>query len=257
MTTVTVATLNLNRMRQRWLSRRHLVVAAIIDAAPDLLALQEVMLPARQAQWVCQQVNLRLADSGRTPYQLYVQGRHHPVYRFVDGVAIMSRLPVLSVDSMGLGLNGRVALRANVEFSNHETLDFVSTHLEPIPGEREARLTQLMALIGWLNRSSPVEYQVVGGCLEEEPTGPAIVHLKTFLGYQSAFEQRHKREPLATFPTALAGTGGTARCLDYVLLSPAVRQVQEAHVFARDSAENDDTLYASDHVGLFTKLHLF
>jgi endonuclease/exonuclease/phosphatase family metal-dependent hydrolase len=251
---ITVATLNLLNRQERWLKRRELVVAQLLDAAPDLISLQEVYRPIGQANWLKNQINSRLASAGiGRPYHLVQKRRHHFWKGYFEGIAILSRLPILSHDAISLGYQGRVALRANIELPTRETLDFVAVHLHPPSRDREARVEQVMKLMGWLNEQNPVPLRVIGGDFNETPDGPAIRRMKQ--GYRSAFEACWGHEPLATFPTALIQKEDDwAGCLDYIFISPAVERVVDVQIFCNKPAAGDPTLYPSDHVGLLVTL---
>jgi endonuclease/exonuclease/phosphatase family metal-dependent hydrolase len=238
----------------RWLERRELVVAQLLDAAPDLISLQEVYRPIGQANWLRNQINNRLAAAGRDrPYRLVQKRKHHYWKGYLEGIAILSRLPILSHDAIDLGYEGRVALRANIELPSRETLDFVAVHLHHLTRDREARVEQIMKLTGWLNEQNPVPLRVIGGDFNEVPQGPAILQMKQ--GYRSAFDEHWGHEPLATFPTRLIEVDSDwAGCLDYIFISPAVEKVLDVKIFCNKPAVHDPTLYPSDHVGLLVTL---
>ncbi|MGH2538613.1 MAG: endonuclease/exonuclease/phosphatase family protein [Candidatus Promineifilaceae bacterium] len=251
-----LASLNLRLNLDRWAERRGLIVAELLALQPDLISLQEVHRPSRQALWLQGQINGRLeAAQGGRPYQLAQARKRHLINGYHEGVAILSRLPILSHDAYGLGYGGRVALRANVALTPRDTFDFVAVHLHHPRAEQEARLEQVMALAGWLNRHNAADLQAVAGDFNETPAGPAIAYMKQM--YRSAFELAWGHEPLATFPTALAERPDDwAGTLDYIFLSPAAARVGSVQIICRRPAAGDPTLYPSDHVGLMAVLDL-
>jgi endonuclease/exonuclease/phosphatase family metal-dependent hydrolase len=249
-----VATINLRNRSDRWLERRHLLVAGLVEAAPDLVSLQEIHFPIRQGQWLRTQVNLRLSGSGKEPYRLVQRRKQHLINGFYEGIGALSRLPILYQDSVALGYGGRVALRVHVELPSHQTMDFVSTHFHHVSYEPEARQEQAMRLVAWLRRHKHVPIQVIAGDLNETPDGLALQYLKQ--SFRSAYAERYGRDPLATFPTALYETESPALCLDYILISSAVQKVVEAGLFCEEPAPDDETLFASDHVGLIATLEV-
>jgi len=251
---VTVATINLHGRADRWRERRHLLIEQIIEAAPDLVSLQEISLPIRQGVWVCKQVNYRLSGSDKTPYRLVQKRYQHLINGAFEAVGVLSRLPVLYHESIGLGHGGRVALRVHVELPSHKTMDFVSTHLHHVVFEKEAREEQAMKLMGWLSSHKHVPIQVLAGDLNETPDGLAITYIKQ--SFRSAYEKWFGREPLATYPTYLSATDDPAACLDYIFFSAAVQRVTAAKLFCNVSDREDDTLYPSDHVGLVATLEV-
>lgn len=237
------------------MKRRELVVAQMVDAAPDLISLQEVYRPIRQANWLKNQINSRLASRGDKdrPYRLVQKRKHHYWQGYFEGIAILSRLPILSHDAISLGYQGRVALRANIELPTRETLDFVAIHLHHKARDREARVEQVMKLTGWLNEQNPVPKRIIAGDFNEVPEGPAIHQMKQ--GYRSTFAELWGHEPVATFPTALVKQADDwAGCLDYIFISPAVDKVLKVQIFCNKSAADDPTLYPSDHIGLLVTL---
>lgn len=250
---VTVGTLNLKNRQNRWLQRRSLVVAQLLDAQPDLISLQEIYRPLGQGRWLRNQINSRLSGKTSEPYRLVQKRRQHPIRGYFEGIGILSKLPMLSHDATSLGYGGRVALRANVELPSRETLDFVAVHLHHVAEDREARLEQVMRLWGWLNEGNPTPLQVIAGDFNELPTGPAVQQMKQM--YRSTFVESRGYDPIATFPTALApNPDGWAGCLDYIFVSKAVEQVVEARIFCNKASPDDATLYPSDHVGLLATL---
>jgi endonuclease/exonuclease/phosphatase family metal-dependent hydrolase len=253
-TRVTVATINLHGRKDRWLERRHLLVSQLMESAADLISLQEIYPPIRQAAWLCKQINVRLSGSDSEPYSV-VQKRFQHVNGFTGGVGVLCRLPVLYHESLNLGNGGRVALRVHVELPSHQTMDFVSTQLHHVPYEKEARQDQAMKLMSWLHGHKRVPIQVVAGDMNESPEGLAITHIKQ--SFRSAFESVFGREALATYPTVLIGKGvDRALCRDYIFVSPAVHKVVKVGIFCDESASDDNTLYPSSHVGLLATLQV-
>ena len=251
MTELTVATLNMRGWQDRWTERRQLVVAALLEAAPDVVSLQELYMPLRQGEWLRDQINSRL---GRSLYRLIIKRKYHLWHGYFEGIGILSRLPVRAADGLALGYGGRVALRANVILANGRAVDFVATHLHHIAEDREARLEQVQKLVGWLNQQPRELCQVIAGDFNEIPAGVAIVTMKQ--QYRSALEEYRGAEPLATFPTALVAHNGWSGCLDYIFLSRATGSVLSAGLFANQPAADDDRLYPSDHVGLLAKIDI-
>ncbi len=251
MTLLTVATLNLRHTADRWLRRRELIVAELLDVRPDLIAFQEVALLIRQGSWLRHQINYRLTRTAQQPYWLYI-ARRGGLTGLVEGVGILGRLPLVAADRCVLSA-GRVAARVNVLLPSGATLDFVSVHLHGRPAEPEVREEQVWQLLSWLNGPTAAPLQIVAGCFREMPSGAAIRQMKQV--YHSTFVLAQGREPLATFPTALNPVTAVGVCHDYIFVSPPLaQQVRQAQLFCRRPAEGDDTLYPSDHVGLLAQL---
>lgn len=251
---VTVATINLHGRADRWLARRPLLVAQLLQAQPQLVALQDISLPLGQGGWLCKQLNMRLSGNEKEPYLLLQPHGRFRLRRAAVDVGVLSRLPVLYHEALSLGDGGRSALRVHVQLPSHKTMDFVSAQLHDVRFEREKRLEQAMKLAGWLHSYKHVPIQVVAGDLNEGPQGLAVGYLKQ--SFRSAYEVVYGREPLATFPTALRADVQEARCLDYILVSAAVQRVRETRIICQEPAPDDATLYPSDHVGLMALLEV-
>ncbi len=247
----TVLTLNLHNLRDRWLSRRHLIVSGLLDEEPDLIALQEVNVASGQGAWLLHQLNARL---GRRTYQLAQQRRKGLISGFFDGVAVLSKHPILLAEGLDLGFDGQVALLTNIELPSGYAIDFVSARLSPGQTVPEVRYEQVMRLTGWLGVEGRSEHQIVAGDFNEGPEFGAIRRMKQSM--RSAHEIAYGREPLATFPTALAlRPNDWSGCLDYIFLSTRWRLVSIRRFGTRHHPE-DDTLYMSDHIGLLATVTL-
>ncbi len=243
-----IITINLHGRREQWRERRPLLIAQLLELLPDIICLQEVHLSTRQGQWVKTQLNERLAiQDDQAPYQL-IQKRGN--FLSAKGVAILSRLPLLSHDALSLG-SGQQALRVNLELPSRQTVDVVTTQLNPIPHAIEVRAEQVAAIMGWLRSNRRTRLQIVAGDFNETPDGLAIRRMKN--GFRSAYEAAHGHEPLATYPTAVLEENHTAICRDYLFLSPSIKRVQSASICCHKPADTAPRLYPSTHVGLFSK----
>jgi endonuclease/exonuclease/phosphatase family metal-dependent hydrolase len=255
MSKLTVATINLHHNADRWPERRHLLVAQLVDAAPDLISLQEIRFPIGQGRWLRNQINARLSGKSQRPYRLIQKRKRHLLNGYFEGIGILSKLPILYHDTISLGYGGRLAVRVNVELHSRHMVDFAAVHLHHVAADREAREEQVMKICGWLNDRRRVPYQIIAGDFNEIPDGPAIRAMKRI--YCSAYELTQGHEPLATFPTALVNRPDSwAGCLDYIFLSPAVKRVLSARLFCDKADAQDPDLYPSDHVGLFAQISL-
>ena len=257
MPSLKVATLNLHLGSYRWLQRRELVVAQLLDVDADLIALQAVSPAIRQGQWLTNQLNARLADRTKEPYRYYFKRRQPFLVGYYESVGILSRMPVMSSDGIALKHQGRVALRVNVELPSGATLDFVSTHLHTEPFAVPQREEQIMRLMGWLHGRSSVDLRVVAGSLHAQPDEIAIARMKEFYSYRSAYNVTFGREPLATYPTALVGTAETiGTCQDYLFLSPRIRTIKGTRLICKQQAPDDEYLFPSAHVGIMSEIEI-
>lgn len=241
-------TINIHGIRDRWLQRRHMLIAGLLDEEPDLIALQEVNVAAGQGGWIVGQLNARL---GKKTY-LLLQQRRKGMAGFFDGVAILSKWPVVLQEGLDLGYDGRVALLANVELPGGGTVDFVTARLTSGQTLPDIRYEQVMRLTGWLGVPGRSDVQIVAGDFNDVPRSLAIERMKQ--GMRSVYEIVHGRDPLATFPTVLARRENDwTGCLDYIFVAGRCR-VREVTFFGQVHHPDDDELYMSDHVGLVTNI---
>lgn len=255
MLSFTVATLNINAWRDHWLKRRGLIVSEILEAAPDLIGLQEVYRLFEEARWLRNQINSRLTGRSREPYRLIQRRKRSLASGLFAGIAVMTKLPVLSHDHLALGYGGCTALRVNVELPTREGLDFVTVQLADEPSAAEVRLEQVLQLQGWLQGRDIAPKQVIGGDFGTDPMGLSIRQMKQ--AYRSAFHEARGSELIATYPTALASTiGEVSACRDYIFLSKSLGKVVDARIFCQRPAKEDPQLFPSNHVGLLAEIEI-
>ncbi len=238
-----VLTLNLHGTIDRWLGRRELIVAGLVDRQPDIIAFQRANFWGGQVQWLLRQTHTRVGE------RLYrgVQRRHRGLGSLFDGVAILSKYPIVYYETLSLP-EKRTALLLNVELPSGDTVDIVNCHL--ISGVRlpEVRYQQVMELTGWLSIPGRSPFQVIAGGLNDVPESRTIKRMKQ--RYGSAWETAHGHEPIATWPTALGGQFPSwTGCLDY-LFATSNLSVNNARMFGNEIHPEDETLFMSDHVGI-------
>src|SRR5262245_17862689 len=112
---LTILTLNLRHKEDDWLARAPLIADELALLRPHLIALQEVWLPIGQARWLARELNTRLAAQGKGSY-ICVERSKWGQEQGREGVAILSRLPLLSSDGVDLPGGGRVALAARASW---------------------------------------------------------------------------------------------------------------------------------------------
>jgi endonuclease/exonuclease/phosphatase family metal-dependent hydrolase len=260
-----IATLNLLHDMTRWEERRGMIVDGFKRAQPDVIALQEVVLPLNTAQWLADQLG---------GYQVHVTpktGRERR--KSAEGIAFLTRVPVLHTDWIALGAQHRVAQLMVVDVHGAR-LTLVNSHLYWSVHDSSARLRQVKRLQGWLRAHAQGGMHAplaICGDFNGTPGSRAIRQMR--VQYKSAHAVTHGREPLWTCPTpvqfstqrwrkiamTLAGRatgkakgkgGGYWReTVDYIFINDRVR-VHDCHTVFGDHAPDDPTLYASDHLGL-------
>jgi endonuclease/exonuclease/phosphatase family metal-dependent hydrolase len=250
MTSLTVATLNLRNIADRWDERLPLLLADMAALQPDVMGLQECVFAVQQDRI------LGAAGAGR-----YVSHRGwatRPEY----GNATLVREPLRSEMPERFDLqHGRSALRTRIRTGDGARFDFVVTHLHHLTADEPIRAEQAAALTGWLAPSEPDADSVatvVVGDFNAEPVEEAY-RLMTEAGFRSAHLEANGAEPAVTWPSGIQAPGmdsdGEPGCLDYIWVRGPVA-VQSCRVAFDRPAVDDPTLFPSDHFGLAATLQL-
>ena len=96
---IKVATVNILNELSAWSKRRNLLRDGLAALQPDLICLQEVSLKANNAGWLAEELGYSLAVCSKTG--------NNPLE---EGIAVLSRLPVVRQECFDLGSQNRVAL---------------------------------------------------------------------------------------------------------------------------------------------------
>lgn len=247
---IRVGTLNLRHNADRWERRALLLVQQLVALDLDAIGLQEVHVPSGQGAWIVTQVNGRCGQDSR-PYSLY-QSNKTGLARWREGIAVITRLPIIEKERLDLRGGNRVAQRVRLRLPTDVTIDFYNTHLHHERDATELRREQASRLRDWMVQRSGGP-QVLVGDLNAEPAAAPVRLLKERL--RSAYAAAHGREPDRTAPTPLHEGWENVRghVIDYILVSDAV-EVHEASVAFDHADAADPLLYASDHYGLVARI---
>ena len=236
-------TLNLRHDADRWEQRAPLVVAELGHLDPDVIAFQEVALTIRQAHVLAVQV---AAITGRT-YEVVVDAKAERDPQ--EGIAILTRLPILEHERRELPGGARVAQRVVVN-RDGLLLNVINTHLHHRPpGSERTRLKQARDLLEWVGHQDGRSLAtVLAGDMNAAPDSSTYALIRQ--RFSSAYVAVHGREPEYTFPTPLVRIPYPSKTLDYIFYSADRLEVRDVQiVFSRPPA-GDETLYPSDHFGL-------
>lgn len=256
---ITIATLNLLDDLAQWDRRSTLVLEGFQRLRPHVIALQEVSPEPSNARWLADRL-------GGYSVHLCPAAAH----RASDNLALLSRLPTSDHQILALGHEGRQAQRLVVQHQEH-TWTIVNTHLYWNPLREGVRVEQAGRLLEWLTPRGPI---VVCGDFNARPNARSQVLLKT--RFVSAYRAAHGRDPSYTFPTPLRRQpgirhrardcffrgGGWVRHRRNVVWGQTVDHIfvdEETAVESCDlvfdqASPLDESLYASDHLGLFAVL---
>lgn len=236
-----VATLNVRNTTSRWSERRDLLVAQLAELRPDVIGLQELRRWPSQASWIVGRLNQSAAVGGR--YRHVFTGKSG-LWGLWEGLAILTRLPILEAGSLDLGGDHRVAGWVRVLLPDGATLRVHNAHLAS--RDQSLRDAQARVLLdGMCGLGDGAE--VLVGDLNAGPGSPPLRRLGARL--RSAHLAVHGTEPLRTWPTPLVGAASTGVVIDYVLVDENV-DVGAAWVAFDQAAAHDHALFASDHFGV-------
>lgn len=250
MSTVTVASLNLFHNIGRWDERFPLLLDQLTALRPDVIGLQEVNLMTDQGMSLCRLANDRVTDSPR--YRICHMARPGRSAH-VEGLAVMSRLPVEAHEGLDYLLHENVAQRLRLRLEGGAALDFYNTHLYFPPSASEERLTQAKRLLAWVDTWQGAAATVVVGDFNAYPEEATVTLMKS--RFTSAHEAVHGREPERTWPTPInTFDPSPPGCLDYVFV--AGTRVLEAGLTFATAHPDDETLFPSDHLGVMAKVNV-
>ncbi len=236
-----IGTLNVRNTADRWRERRELLVAQLAELRPDVIGLQELRRWPSQIRWMTRRLNqsLRL-DS---PYRYHSTGKAG-LWGLWEGVAVLTRLPLVERGSLDLEGEHRVANWVRVRLPGGAVLEVYNAHLSS-RGE-EMRDQQARLIVDHLATRAQIPTLLVG----DLNAGPASSTLR-LLGerLRSAYAVFHGEEPGKTWPTALRAGVANGRVIDYVLVDDHLEVVDAWLTFDRP-ASTDPTLFPSDHFGI-------
>jgi endonuclease/exonuclease/phosphatase family metal-dependent hydrolase len=252
----------LNKKPSRWHERRRLIVRELRALQPDLIALQEVSLPHNNAQWLADQLG---------GYKVYTAPKAGALGAR-EGVATLSRLPVEARWTINLQAQSRVAQVLRLRLGDQPMI-VVNGHFLFHVYDHIKRTQQVRQVLGWLRTSANGCPTIACGDFNATPEMRTIQTMKT--AFCSAYELVHGREPEYTCPTPLVYRFSALRkglstlgnllanrqprpwrgTLDYIFVDRHFR-VLSCDLVLNAPAEDDPTLYPSDHVGLCATLAL-
>jgi endonuclease/exonuclease/phosphatase family metal-dependent hydrolase len=254
MAQLTVATLNIRNIADRWPERLPLLLADMAALQPDVMGLQEVVFASQQDRL--------LGAAGEGRYESFRGWAGRPEY----GNAVLVKEPLRAIEEERLDLDHRrsaelvqVALdgTGGAAPGSHR-LAFVATHLHHEVPDEAIRDEQAAALTSWLDGrpGAGEEATVVVGDFNAEPVEAAYRRMLS-AGFRSASVEANGREPAVTWPSGIQApamdTDGEPGCLDYIWVRGPI-SVQACRVVFDRPAVGDPTLYPSDHFGLVASI---
>jgi endonuclease/exonuclease/phosphatase family metal-dependent hydrolase len=248
---IRIGTLNVRNTADRWSERAELLVEQLVALRPDVIGLQEIRRPARQARWITARVNARIPPE-RPNYAAFATYKTG-VRRWWEGLALLSRFPALGQEWLDLAGGNRVAQRVRVSTPDGGTLEVYNVHLHHAAGAEQLRLAQVERVLDWMGRAPDLP-QVLVGDFNSDPDSPAIRRITERL--RSAYAAIHGTEPELTAPTALSPHFGQhAVTIDFIFVNERVALHDARLAFDQPHAA-DDRLFPSDHFGLLATISI-
>jgi endonuclease/exonuclease/phosphatase family metal-dependent hydrolase len=241
-----LASLNIHGMKAGWPRRSGLVLDELTRIEPDVVVLQEAARWAPQPRWIAWRL-------GRT-----LPGRHYRTvtaakrgwWWFIEGLAVLARLPVVDAAMLDLRGDERIAQRLSLRTLEGRPLDVYNVHL-PHRGEHEdLRLAQVERLLAWVAERPEVPAVVAG---DFNAAGDSAVIARMLVEFRSAYGVAHGVEPDFTAPASSQPGGG--RAIDFIFVSIGV-EVLGCELAFRPVEERGRLVYPSDHLGLAATLRL-
>jgi endonuclease/exonuclease/phosphatase family metal-dependent hydrolase len=244
-----VATLNLERDEKRWNERRELILQQLGNVRPDVFSLNEVWLPIQTGRWLQEQAQTKFA----LDYQLIEQARAdkaaHP-----EAEGLLTKFPVIEQSHRFFSARDTVTLVVRLEVQGR-AVDIYVTHLYPARREDSQRVKQVKELLAWINERNDVDYKIVcGDCNAPAEADSMKLMAAEFRPTQSnptAFTPLREVEGAPTHPD----WDRFDRCIDFIWISESARLLASGRCFDAPSP-NDETLWPSDHVGVWADLEL-
>ena len=236
-----VATFNIWHDMGDWPARRALLIDALREADPDVIALQEVLQDSAR-NLPNQAETLAQALGGYSVSFVSIDPEGKP-RRY--GNAILSRLPVIAEASKKLEplTDYRTALRVRVE-AGGRPIDIVGTHLAWQPDAGPVRARQVADLMAWLPQDG-VPLVVMGDF--NAPLPDAGLAALTAPRFATAL-------PRDSVPTTLnPAKGHSNRVIDHIFAERQWFTVADARLIGDQPTKGE---YASDHFGVAATLIL-
>ena len=253
-----IVTLNILIDLYRWNLRGQLIVTALRDLNPDVIAFQEVDLPTNTAQWIADHLD---------GYSVFLAPNSG--LKEGEGLAILTRLPIEKHEILDLGPQNRKVQLIYFQ-QNGETYVLANTHLFWQNGNAPERKAQAQLILNHLADLPVNTHQILCGDFNSEPDSPTISLVKQSM--HSAYESINGTEPAFTCPTPLDRSLksrwwqlknainqpknlvlNNKTTIDYIFLNPSLQAVQSQLVFDQPYPTHTH-LFASDHFGIMAEV---
>lgn len=259
-----VATFNIRNTTDRYNERSQLMMQEIQKINPDIIGLQEVC-------W--SQIPLLYQGFGNTgiicqsPCRDPILSESKHDYR-VDGDMLLiknngnvDKITVESQEVLVLSFERvvqKVILSIRTKNKRYRVC-VANTHLHDGLSREDTleRERQCEVMMEWIKKDNYDGYIVIGDFNGDY--NDSTYHYMESLGYISVYKAIHESEPDKTFPSGLQAPtmdkGPEFGCIDYIWIKGCVNPTN-AGLFAHNPSPIDNTIYPSDHYGVYADLEL-
>lgn len=253
-----IVTFNLRHDADRWKERFPLIVEGLAAEKADIVAVQEVALPIKQAH----QISAALEQIG-LDYEVRVAPKwtYSRLPAFLEGmmgqregIGILSRYPIQKYQRIALPEGRRVAQHVQVEIED-KRVNILNTHLHHKPLLDDViRVQQMREVLNYIKQTGEQSWLLMG---DFNALPESEVLKMTAKRFESPFALANLPEPDYTFPTPLVANQDfdfpNVR-IDYLLCEREVFEVTDARIIFDKPHPKHATLYPSDHFGLVVSL---
>ena len=244
-----IATLNLERNEKRWDERRELILQQLGDIRPDIFSLNEIWLPVQTGRWLQQRAQTELGLNYELIEQARAEKASHP-----EAEGLLTQFRVIERSHRFFSGRDTVTLVVRLEVGGR-AVDIYVAHLYPWRHEESERIGQVKELLAWIKERDDVEHRIVcGDCNAPLETDSMKLMAEEFRPTQSnptAFTPLRELKGEPTHPD----WERFDRCIDFIWISQSVRLLGSERCFDTPSPK-DETLWPSDHVGVWADLEL-
>ena len=244
--TISLASLNIHKLGLRWRERWPVLLAGLVAELPDVLLLQEAARFAPQSRWIAHKL------SRTEPHSRYraVTTAKLGWRSMIEGLAVVTRLPVCDTAMLDLGGDARVAQRVTLASRAGTLFDVYNVHLSHREEREPLRLIQVNRLLDWAGARAHVPAIIAGDFNARPESAPIQAMLKT---WRSAHTVVHGGEPGFTAPSWSGA--GEGQVVDYIFVGDDVAVLTCAVAFGPVERAGH-LVFPSDHLGLVANLHI-
>jgi len=241
---------------KRWDQRKNLIMDQLGELKPDVLALNEISIPADSGRWLWRAANSKFGAD-----YAFVQQSKAGSLSVEEAQGILTKFSIVESANLDYMARERVAQVVRLRLTDKTFVDVYVTHLHHVQGEDGLRQYQVQMLLKWIASRNDLNTQIVCGDFNATPNEPSVrLMAQRFHSVQS--------EPTAPTPLRLVdesipdatgvgspNTGFMSRCVDYIWIAGKLRVIEAGRCFNNPAPDNP-LLWPSDHIGVYVDLEI-